>query len=129
MSATEQKQPEEVTTAATQPLDGDTNLQRAGQGSALSAEAGAEEEVDLQMLMGVPVTLSVEVGKTKMPIRDLLQLGQGSIVDLDRETDAPLDLLVNGTLIAQGEVVTIGKKFGLRLIDVISQRDRLKKLK
>lgn len=125
MNATEQTQPNEVTAAATQPLEGDSNLQRADQGSAV----GAEEEVDLQMLMGVPVTLSVEVGKTKMPIRDLLQLGQGSIVDLDRETDAPLDLLVNGTLIAQGEVVTIGKKFGLRLIDVISQRDRLKKLK
>lgn len=118
-------QDSEVVSAQTRQLDGETRPQAMEQG----AVSGSEEEVDLQMLMEVPVTLSVEVGKTRMSIRDLLQLGQGSIVDLDRETDAPLDLLVNGTLIAQGEVVTIGNKFGLRLIDVISQRDRLKKLK
>lgn len=123
MNTTEQE-PEVVSTAA-QPLENETGLKPLDKGTV----SGSEEELDLEMLMGVPVTLSVEVGKTRMPIRDLLQLGQGSIVDLDRETDAPLDLLVNGTLIAQGEIVTIGKKFGLRLIDVISPRDRLKKLK
>lgn len=123
MNSTEQEP--EVVSAAAQPLESETGLKPLNKG----AVSGSDEEVDLQMLMGVPVTLSVEVGKTRMPIRELLQLGQGSIIDLDRETDAPLDLLVNGTLIAQGEVVTIGKKFGLRLIDVISPRDRLKKLK
>lgn len=86
-------------------------------------------EIDIAALMDVPVTLSVEIGKKRMPIQELVSLTPGSIVELDKDYSAPLDLLVNGTLIARGEVVVIGKRFGLRLVDVVSPKERLQKLK
>lgn len=89
------------------------------------AQAG---EIDLDALMDVPVTLSVEIGKKRMPIEKLISLTPGSIVELDRDLSSPLDLLVNGTLIARGEVVVMGKKFGLRLVDVVSPQERIKQL-
>jgi flagellar motor switch protein FliN/FliY len=79
--------------------------------------------------MDVPVTLSMEIGRTSLNIRSLLQLNQGSIVELDRLAGEPLDVLVNGTLIARGEVVVINEKFGIRLTDVISPAERLRKLR
>lgn len=85
-------------------------------------------EVDLSMLLDVPVTLSVEIGRTRVPISKLLSLSQGSVVELDRDISAPLDLMVNGMLIARGEVVESQGKFGLRLVDVVSPSERLKKL-
>jgi flagellar motor switch protein FliN/FliY len=96
----------------------------------LKSEAGASRaEVNLDLLMDIQVTLSVEIGRTRMPIKDLLALTQGSVVELDREVNDPLDLMVNGTLIARGEVVESEGRFGLRLIDVVSPGERLKKLK
>ena len=86
-------------------------------------------EIDLNALIDVQVTLSVEIGRSRMPIRQLISLNQGSVVELDRAVSEPLDLLVNGTLIARGEVVVVDGKFGLRLIDVVSQSERLKKLR
>ncbi len=86
-------------------------------------------EIDLSMLLDVPVTLSVEIGRTSVPISKLLSLSQGSVVELDREVSAPLDLIVNGMLIARGEVVESQGKFGLRLVDVVSPSERLKKLR
>jgi len=75
------------------------------------------------------VTISMEVGRSQISIRNLLQLNQGSVVELDRVAGEPLDVLVNGTLIAHGEVVVVNDKFGIRLTDVISQIERIKKLR
>ena len=89
---------------------------------------GAQFDPDLKMILDIPVSLSMEVGNTQIPIRDLLQLGQGSVVELDRLAGEPLDVLVNGTLIAHGEFVVINDKFGIRMTDVISPTERIKKL-
>ncbi|MGH8148579.1 MAG: flagellar motor switch protein FliN [Steroidobacteraceae bacterium] len=93
------------------------------------APPGREHEVSLDFILDVPVTLSMEVGRTRVPIRNLLQLNQGSVVELDREAGEPLDVYVNGTLIAHGEVVVVNEKFGIRLTDVISPAERIRKLK
>lgn len=88
-----------------------------------------ENPINLEVLMDVPVTISMEIGRTSLNIRSLLQLNQGSIVELDRLAGEPLDVLVNGTLIARGEVVVVNEKFGIRLTDVISPSERLRKLR
>ena len=88
-----------------------------------------EEHARLDSILDIPVTISMEVGRSKINIRNLLQLNQGSVVELDRIAGEPLDVLVNGTLIAHGEVVVVNDKFGIRLTDVISQTERIKKLK
>ena len=93
------------------------------------AAPDANGEVNLDVILDVPVTLSMEVGRTRIPIRNLLQLNQGSVVELDREAGEPLDVFVNGTLIAHGEVVVVNEKFGIRLTDVISPAERIRKLK
>jgi flagellar motor switch protein FliN/FliY len=84
--------------------------------------------VNLDAILDVPVTISMEIGRTKLNIRNLLQLNQGSVVELDRLAGEPMDVLVNGTLIAQGEVVVVNEKFGLRLTDIISPSERVKRL-
>ena len=87
-----------------------------------------EEEVNLDVILDVPVTVSMEIGQTKLNIRNLLQLNQGSVIELDRLAGEPLDVLVNGTLIAHGEVVVVNEKFGIRLTDIISPGERVRKL-
>lgn len=87
------------------------------------------EDVNLDVILDIPVTLSVEIGRTKQTIRNLLQLNQGSVVEMDRLAGEPMDVLVNGTLIAHGEVVVVNEKFGIRLTDVISAAERVRKLK
>ncbi len=86
-------------------------------------------DVNLEVILDVPVTLSMEVGRTRIPIRNLLQLNQGSVVELERAAGEPLDVFVNGTLVAHGEVVVVNERFGIRLTDVISPAERLRKLK
>ncbi len=86
-------------------------------------------ENNLDVILDIPVTLSMEIGRTELPINSLLQLNQGSVVELDRLAGEPMDVLINGTLIAHGEVVVINEKFGIRLTDVISPAERVKKLK
>ena len=86
-------------------------------------------DVNLDVILDVPVTLSMEVGRTRIPIRNLLQLNQGSVVELERVAGEPLDVFVNGTLVAHGEVVVVNEKFGIRLTDVISPAERIRKLK
>lgn len=88
-----------------------------------------EEKRKLDAILDIPVTISMEVGRSHISIRNLLQLNQGSVVELDRVAGESLDVLVNGTLIAHGEVVVVNDKFGIRLTDVISQIERIKKLK
>ncbi len=87
------------------------------------------EGPNLDVILDIPVTLSMEVGHTDITIRNLLQLNQGSVIELDRLAGEPLDVLVNGTLIAHGEVVVVNEKFGIRLTDVISPSERIKKLR
>jgi len=110
-------------------------------GAAMGAELAELEEFDedreitpkekrkLDTILDIPVTISMEVGRSNISIRNLLQLNQGSVVELDRVAGEPLDVLVNGTLIAHGEVVVVNDKFGIRLTDVISQLERIKKLR
>jgi flagellar motor switch protein FliN/FliY len=86
------------------------------------------ENPDLEIILDVPVTIAMEVGSTSITIRNLLQLNQGSVIELDRLAGEPLDVLVNGTLIAHGEVVVVNEKFGIRMTDVISPSERIKKL-
>ncbi len=91
----------------------------------LSAEAAR----NLELVMDIPVQLTVELGRTKLPIRNLLQLAQGSVVELNELAGEPLDVFVNGCLVAQGEVVVVNEKFGIRLTDIITPSERLKKLR
>ncbi|MGY4532502.1 flagellar motor switch protein FliN/FliY [Pseudomonas sp. TE3786] len=87
------------------------------------------EGPNLDVILDIPVSISMEVGNTEITIRNLLQLNQGSVIELDRLAGEPLDVLVNGTLIAHGEVVVVNEKFGIRLTDVISPSERIKKLR
>ncbi len=84
---------------------------------------------DLDVILDIPVSISMEVGRTAITIRNLLQLNQGSVIELDRLAGEPLDVLVNGTLVAHGEVVVVNEKFGIRMTDVISPAERIKKLR
>ncbi len=86
-------------------------------------------DLNLDVILDVPVTLSLEVGRSRLPIRSLLQLNQGSVVELERAAGDPLDVFVNGTLVAHGEVVVVNEKFGIRLTDVVSPAERIRKLK
>jgi flagellar motor switch protein FliN/FliY len=88
--------------------------------------AGAPNNID--MILDIPVNLTVELGRTKLAIRSLLQLAQGSVVELDGLAGEPMDVLVNGCLIAQGEVVVVNDKFGIRLTDIISPTERIRRL-
>jgi flagellar motor switch protein FliN len=102
----------------------------AGQSMAPATPAApVNSDVNLEVILDVPVTLSLEVGRTRLPIRSLLQLNQGSVVELERAAGEPLDVFVNGTLVAHGEVVVVNEKFGIRLIDVISPAERIRKLR
>lgn len=107
----------------------------AEQGGPLSGEparpyaAGGEPQVhDINMVLDIPVQLSVELGRTKVPIKYILQLAQGSVVELDALAGEPMDVLVNGYLIAQGEVVVVNDKFGIRLTDVVTPSERLRRV-
>lgn len=88
----------------------------------------ANSRNDIDMILDIPVQLTVELGRTKVPIKNLLQLAQGSVVELDALAGEPMDVLVNGYLIAQGEVVVVNEKFGIRLTDIITPSERIRKL-
>ncbi|GAB2665740.1 flagellar motor switch protein FliN [Vibrio panuliri] len=94
-----------------------------------SEPISVDERRKLDTILDIPVTISMEVGRSQISIRNLLQLNQGSVVELERLAGESLDVLVNGTLIAHGEVVVVNDKFGIRLTDVISQTERIKKLR
>ncbi len=97
----------------------------------LQAEESGEtlEDVSLDVILDIPVNISLQIGSSKISIRNLLKLNQGSVVELERLAGEPLDVMVNGTLIAHGEVVVVNEKYGIRLTDVISAQERIKKLK
>ena len=100
-----------------------------GEPGRAAGDNGADALVrDLEFLYEVPLQVSVEVGRARILLKDLLQMGEGSVVELDKMAGEPLDLYVNGRLIARGEAVRIGDKFGIKLTEVVSQSDRLEKL-
>ena len=113
------------------PAGGEASMQVAApifeQFSAAGAKAGGHNAID--MILDIPVQLTIELGRTKIAIKNLLQLAQGSVVELDGLAGEPMDVLVNGCLIAQGEVVVVNDKFGIRLTDIITPSERLRKLK
>lgn len=95
----------------------------------LSKGGGIQESQNLDFILDIPLEVSVEIGRTKILINELLQLGQGSVVELDKLAGEPVEILVNQKLIARGEVVVVNEKFGVRLTDIISPLDRIKQLK
>ncbi len=94
----------------------------------LGRDVGQPADNNLDLILDIPVQLTVELGRTKIAIRNLLQLAQGSVVELDGLAGQPMDVLVNGCLIAQGEVVVVNDKFGIRLTDIISPAERLRRI-
>ena len=97
-------------------------------GNISKGEGGAESAVQLELIQNVAVSVSVEVGRSMLRIRDLLRLGQGSVVELDRVAGEPLDVCVNNTVIARGEVVLVNERYGIRLTQVVDPEDRVKHL-
>jgi len=91
--------------------------------------AAASAARDMDFLLDIPLEISVELGRTRMLIKDLLQLGQGSVVELEKIAGEPMEILVNGKLVARGEVVVVNEKFGVRLTDIISPTERIRQLK
>jgi flagellar motor switch protein FliN len=102
------------------------NFGGAGGGNPLAAAAAAGN--DLNMILDIPVQLTVELGRTRIPIKHILQLAQGSVVELETLAGEPMDVLVNGFLIAQGEVVVVNDKFGIRLTDIVTPSERMRRL-
>ena len=92
------------------------------------APASGELSHDIDLILDIPVQLTVELGRTRIPIKNILQLAQGSVVELDGLAGEPMDVLVNGCLIAQGEVVVVNEKFGIRLTDIITPSERIRRL-
>ncbi len=93
-----------------------------------SGSSANDTRNDIDMILDIPVQLTVELGRTKLAIKNLLQLAQGSVVELDGLAGEPMDVLVNGCLIAQGEVVVVNDKFGIRLTDIVTPSERIRKL-
>lgn len=116
--STESAIADDATAAVLSELGGDNN-----------GHANITDNPDLAVVLDIPVKIAMEVGSTQITIRNLLQLNQGSVIELERLAGEPLDVLVNGTLIAHGEVVVVNEKFGIRVTDVISPSERIKKLK
>ena len=94
----------------------------------LRAGHAGDGNQDLDLILDIPVALTVELGRTKIPIKHILQLAQGSVIELDALAGEPMDVLVNGCLIAQGEVVVVNEKFGIRLTDVVTPSERMRRL-
>ncbi|MGH8039567.1 MAG: flagellar motor switch protein FliN [Stenotrophomonas sp.] len=109
--------------------DIETNEPAPAQFTTLQSDDTSGPDLNLDVILDVPVTLSLEVGRARLPIRNLLQLNQGSVVELERGAGESLDVFVNGTLIAHGEVVVINDRFGVRLTDVVSPSERIRRLR
>ncbi len=119
----------EAAAPAAAPASSKAPMEQFGTPPKADGGVSLEGAPNLDVILDIPVTISMQVGNTDITIRNLLQLNQGSVVELDRLAGEPLDVLVNGTLIAHGEVVVVNEKFGIRLTDVISPSERIKKLR
>jgi flagellar motor switch protein FliN/FliY len=111
------------------PTPGQPGYSRAQFGDLQPDGVAGGSEVSLDLILDVGVTVALEVGRTRITVRELLQLTQGSILELDRLAGEPLDVLVNGVRIARGEVVVVNEKFGIRLIEVVSPSERMERVK
>lgn len=111
-----------MTVDAAQPAN---IFQRLTPGGTAGTPEGAQ---DIDLILDIPVNLTVELGRTKIPIKHILQLAQGSVIELDALAGEPMDVLVNGCLIAQGEVVVVNEKFGIRLTDIVTPSERMRRL-
>ncbi len=120
---------EEQGAADSSDSGGDEGFQQVAAKRLDESPSGGDGDVKLDVILDIPVTIAMEIGRTQLSIRNLLQLNQGSVVELDRLAGEPMDVLVNGTLVAHGEVVVVNEKFGIRLTDVISPADRIKNLR
>lgn len=100
-----------------------------GGGSDAGDSEDAKKDKNLQMILDIPLRVTVELGRTKMPVNDLLNLGQGSVIELNKLAGEPMEVLVNDKLIARGEAVVVNEKFGVRLTDIISTKERVEQLK
>jgi len=126
---------QENTSAATSTEEGPENAASEQQnyspdelGNSTTEESGPPADIDLSLILDVPVSVSLQVGSTEITIRDLVQLVEGSVVALDRDYSEPMDVMVNGTLIAHGEIVVVDEKFGVRLTDVVSPAERIRNI-
>lgn len=119
---------EEQKGAGAQAMDAEQGGPLSGEPARPYAGGGDAQVQDINMVLDIPVQLSVELGRTKVPIKYILQLAQGSVVELDALAGEPMDVLVNGYLIAQGEVVVVNDKFGIRLTDVVTPSERLRRV-
>jgi flagellar motor switch protein FliN/FliY len=115
-------------TAATQPAPAAAPAAAAKVFQPLSGETAEVAKTDIDMILDIPVQMTAELGRTRITIKNLLQLSQGSVVELDGLAGEPMDVLINGYLIAQGEVVVVNDKFGIRLTDIITPSERIHKL-
>ncbi|MCG8325458.1 MAG: flagellar motor switch protein FliN [Thiotrichales bacterium] len=123
----EQAEAEGKSTGATSGEEGG-DVQQATMDNLVDDAAPGDANVELEAILDIPVSLSVRIGQSRLNIRNLLQLNQGSVVELDRLAGEPLDVLVNDTLVAHGEVVVVNEKYGIRLTDIVSAHERVKKL-
>lgn len=112
----------------TNPAAAADSPEREEDGRAMEPER-PEANLNLELVMDIPVTLSLEVGRTRLSVRQLLQLGRGAVIELDRLAGEPMDVKVNGVLVAHGEVVVVNEKFGIRLTDVVRPSEWIRKLK
>ena len=128
------KQPSEADEQSTENLWGDALAEQQATESQANAPVTTKEtqvaafSEDLKLILDIPVKMTVELGRTKMTIKELLRLSQGSVVTLDGLAGEPLDILINGYLIAQGEVVVVSDKFGIRITDIITPSERMQRL-
>jgi len=112
---------EDAGATAVEEQEGDTNEEEGG-------KADEDKEANLDLILDIPLSVTVELGRSKMLINDLLQLGQGSVVELTKLVGEPLEVLVNDKLVARGEVVVVNEKFGVRLTDIVTPMERVKSL-
>jgi flagellar motor switch protein FliN len=115
----------EVATSAVEAAPGEPHVFQRLAKTGISAN---EQTSDIDLILDIPVSLTVELGRTRIPIKHILQLAQGSVIELDALAGEPMDVLVNGCLIAQGEVVVVNEKFGIRLTDIVTPSERVRRL-
>jgi flagellar motor switch protein FliN/FliY len=115
----------EVTASAVETAPGEPHVFQRLAKTGISAN---EQTSDIDLILDIPVSLTVELGRTRIPIKHILQLAQGSVIELDALAGEPMDVLVNGCLIAQGEVVVVNEKFGIRLTDIVTPSERVRRL-
>lgn len=115
--------------AEAEAAEGNTGDSGSGENPAKETELDSAKDRNLQLILDIPLRVTVELGRTKMPVNELLNLGQGSVIELNKLAGEPMEVFVNDKLIARGEAVVVNEKFGVRLTDIISTKERVEQLK